>query len=134
MITFFMIFINRSSRVVRILSLLVAFITLSCFYSCKQKQKKFRTDLPGNTIVEFVERESFYIDPIDDTINFKSLDDDIYTDSSGKVYLRTMSFRPLSNDSLAYYEYFKDITDFLNLKSYTQIKDGYFRNKGKVYI
>lgn len=96
---------------------------------------------PGNNIVQLIQdkdNENFFIDPIDDTINYKHVIDNIYKDTEGRVYLLNVSTSMigdniLSDSSLAT-EYFRDYSDFIDLKTYRLIKDYYFANKHKVYL
>ncbi|HSY60374.1 MAG TPA: DKNYY domain-containing protein, partial [Cytophaga sp.] len=109
---------------------------LTNLYSCRQTDKSHR-GLTGNNIVEFVQNKNdsiFFTDPIDDTTNFKKVVDNIYKDKSGEIYIPNVCFKPISKDTSVYLEYFKNVTDFIDVKSYSQIKDGYFQNKGKVYM
>lgn len=76
-------------------------------------------------------RKVFYAS---DSINFKKVKDNIYEDRSGKVYIKTAYSRPLENDSSVLVYYYRDESDFLDLKTYQKIGDGYFKNKNKVYI
>jgi hypothetical protein len=115
---------------------ILSFVILMSFYSYGQTILKSRGGLTGNNIVEFVQDKSnkeFFTDPVDDTINFKKVVDNIFRDRIGKIYILNVSFRPGSNDTSVYLEYFKDISGFLDLKSYRQIKHGFFQNKGKVF-
>lgn len=93
--------------------------------------------MTGNNIEEFVQDKKdkqYFTDPIDDTINFKKVVDNVYKGDSGKIYILNVCGRPLGKDTFLYSEYYKDVTDFLDLKTYRQIKNGYFQNKGKVYM
>ena len=116
---------------------ILSIIILTNLYSCGQTKIKSRGGLTGNNIIELVQDNNdkvYFTDPIDDTINFKKVVDNIYRDDSGKVYIRTVCVNPISKDTFLYSEYFKNVTAFLDLKSYEQIKNGYFQNKGKVYM
>jgi len=102
-----------------------------------QIQKQGNRGLPGNNTIEFVQNKSdkkYFTDPIDDTINYKKVVDNIFKDRSGKIYIINVCFRSMNNDTSIYLEYFKDVSDFLDLKSYKDIKKGFFQNKGKVYM
>ncbi|MFC7773273.1 DKNYY domain-containing protein [Flavobacterium sp. GCM10027622] len=101
------------------------------------RMEMLRSGLNGNTIAKLVQDEEdkgFFTDPVDDTLNFNKVIDNIYKDKKGKVYLLTGSFRPIAKDTAVYFEYYKDISDFLELKTYKSIKNGFFQNKNKVYI
>lgn len=116
---------------------IITFIILMSLYSCGQTQVKSRGGLTGNNIVEFVQDKDdkqFFTDPVDDTTNFKKVVDNIFKDIKGKTYILNVCFRPTGNDTSVYIEYYKDVSDFLDLKTYGQIKSGFFQNKGKVYI
>jgi hypothetical protein len=127
-----------------ILQILI-FVLFMSIDSCRPKQIKRQTDqiqiqqrsgLLGNNIIEFVQDKKhkiFFTDPIDDTINYKRVIDNIYKDDNEKYYILNVCFRPVSDDTLLYLEYFRDETDFLDIKSYRQIKSGYFVNKGRVF-
>src|SRR6478736_6054327 len=107
-------------------------IILTNLYSCQYPNESER-GLVGNNIVEFVQHKNdniFFTDPIDDTTNFKNVVDNIYKDENGDVYIHSVCFKPISKDTSVYLEYFKKVTDFIDVKSYSQIKDGYFQNKG----
>lgn len=102
-------------------------------YSCGQPPVKSRGGLTGNNIVELIQDKNdkeVFTDPIDDTTNFKKVVDNIYIGSDAKIYILTMCFRPVSSDTLLYSAYFKDMTKSLELKSYRQIKYGFFQSKG----
>jgi hypothetical protein len=120
----------------------------SCIFSCGKVEKKGqnmldekrynqnRHGLTGNNIIEFVKDKndpSIFTDPIDDITNFKKITDNIYKDIRGKTYILSACSRPF-NDTLIIWEYFKEMTDFLDLKTYRRIKGDYFENKGKVYM
>lgn len=112
-------------------------LIFSTFCGCAHAQVKLNRGLPGNNIVEFVQSKDdkqYFTDPVDDTINYKKVVDNIYKDRSGKIYILNCSFRPSSNNTSFYLEYFKDVSNFLELKSYKQIQKGFFQNKGKVYM
>lgn len=121
----------------QVMNKLLTILVLTTFSACGQAQEKVKTGLPGNNIVEFVQSKDdkeYFTDPVDDTINYKKVVDNIFKDSTGKIYILNVCFRPTSNDTFLYKEYFKDVSDFLDVKSYKQIKNGFFQNKGKVYI
>jgi hypothetical protein len=114
--------------------LIVSVIILTNFYSCRQTEHR---GLTGNNSVEFVQDKNdkkMFTDPIDDTINFKKAGENIYKDQDGKFYILTVCGRPTSSDTFLFLQYFKGVTDFIDIKSYSPIKDGYFQNKGKVYM
>jgi len=123
---------------------ILTFVAFTTFCSCVQKRIKSpdgytgsRNGLTGNNIAAFVqdkEDKQLFTDPIDDTINFKKVVDNIYKGHSDKIYILNVCGRPMGKDTFLYSEYYKEVTDFLDLKSYGQIKNGYFQNKGKVYI
>lgn len=107
-------------------------------FSCTQYNTKIvvRTGLAGNNIVEFIKdkNDKQFFDPIDDTVNFKRVVDNIYIDYSSNVYILSICSKSISEDTFLYLEYFKKMTDFIDIKSYKKIKDSYFQNKGKVYM
>lgn len=98
-------------------------------------------EFPGNSIVQLIQykdNKNLFINPIDDTINYKHVIDNIYTDADNRVYILNVSTSLIgdnifSNSSLAT-EYFRDYTDFIDLKTYRLIKDDYFVNNHKVYL
>jgi len=115
---------------------ILIFAIITNLYSCKQSNGSER-GLTGNNIVEFVQDKNdkiFFTDPIDDTTNFKKVGDNIYKDESGEFYILNLCSNSISKDTFLFLEYFKNVTDFIDLKSYRQIKKGYFQNKGKVYM
>lgn len=115
---------------------LLILLILTTFSSCGQVQTKVNSCLPGNNVVEFVQHKNdkqFFTDPIDDTINFKKVVDNIFEDREGKIYILNMRFRPISKDTFLYTEFFKEVSDFLDLKSYKQLQQGFFQNKGRVF-
>jgi hypothetical protein len=129
-----------------VIILLILTCTCGCRNSPKNNteqtgnmSKKYHTDIPGNKIVECVRdtnNPKWFIDPVDDTVNYKKVIDNIYKDKKGNVYLRT-AFPPdaeKQSDTFLMTEYFKDIGYFFDLKSYKYIKDGYFTTNGKVYM
>lgn len=115
---------------------ILCFILLTGICACRQTVKSQR-GLTGNNIVEFIpdkEDPQYFTDPIDDTVNFKNVVDNIYKGGSGKVYILNVCGRPIGHDTFLFSEYFRDVTDFIDIKSYRQIKSGYFQNKEKVYM
>lgn len=109
-----------------------------------QTEKKF-------TRVKKFGRPIYYVDKIDDTKNYKLLVDNIYKDTANRIYIKscyssilpkiheenddsTGLIKGLSSDSLIKVEYYKDFTNFFDLKTYKKINGKYFINKGKVYL
>jgi hypothetical protein len=120
----------------RVVQILMCF-AFSGFYFCGQAQSKIpRGGLAGNNIPEFIQDKNtpYFTDPIDDTIHFKRVIDQIYRGDSNKIYLKTACFYPVNNDTLLFLEYYKDISEFLDLKTYGQLPEGFFQNKHKVYM
>ena len=107
-------------------SILLLLIVLT---SCSQSENKSHNGRwKGNNLVEFIpdeKRQRNFIDPIDDSINFKRVVDDIFQDQQGKTYVLGSHFNPISKDTLLHLEYFHDITDWFDLKSYKKINGGY---------
>ncbi len=115
---------------------LILLILTTCS-SCGQTPKKVDRGLPGSNFVEFVQdknNKQYFTDPVDDTTNYKNVVDNIFKDRRGKIYILNVCFRPTGNDSSVYLEYFKDMSDFLDISTYRQIKNGFFQNNGKVHI
>lgn len=111
---------------------ILSFVILMSFYSYGQTILKSRGGLTGNNIVEFVQDKSnkeFFTDPVDDTINFKKVVDNIFRDRIGKIYILNVSFRPGSNDTSVYLEYFKDISGFLDLNHTDKLSMASFKIK-----
>lgn len=77
---------------------------------------------------------SIFIDPIDDSTDLRRAFDRLYKDGSGNTYLKTNRFESLSKDTLLFIEFFKDVTGFIDLNTYRTLSQGYFQNKGKVYL
>lgn len=91
----------------------------------------------GNNRLEFIrdkEDSNFYLDPVDDTVNFMKTVNPFYMDKYGRVYILTQRFCEAHNDTFLNKQYFKEVSDFIDLKSYKLIGRGYFINKGKVNI
>lgn len=117
-------------------------LLLTIFGACRQDQKidpenTSRSWLTGNPVEQFIpdnKDSRIYRDPVDDTLNFRHIIDNIYQDASLRTFIKTVCFDPSNSDSIVYLEYFKDMTNFLDLKSYKQLKEGFFQNKGKVYM
>lgn len=79
----------------------------------------------------------FFNDPIDDKTNYKHIVDNIYKDTADKIFIKTNSAHGYRGDTTLFVEYYKDMTDFINISTYKAIKGnqyGYFINKNKVYI
>jgi len=74
-----------------------------------------------------------FTDPVDETIHFKHVVEKFYKDTVGKIYLLNTAFDTWA-DTLVFYEYYRDYSDFISLKTYKPLKNGYFVNKNKVYI
>lgn len=100
------------------------------------KAQKSRKGLTGNNVADYKSagRPGMYVDPIDDTINFKKVDNKIYVGKDDKVYVKTVCLGFLGNDSSLYLEYYKDISYFLDIKTYKERKDGFFETKGSLYM
>jgi DKNYY family len=93
--------------------------------------------LVGNDKIEFIQNPedgSVFTDPINDTINYKLIIDNIYKDTAGNVFRLCVAFNPVASDTLLYLEYYRNYSDFINLATYRIIKDKYFSNKNKVYL
>jgi len=90
----------------------------------------------GNDLAQFIPDKNddlFFVDPIDDTVNYKHVVDKIYRDDAGAIYLRDVSVTGFG-DSVIAHEYFHDYSNFIELKTYRRINDSYFGNKEKVYL
>jgi hypothetical protein len=94
-----------------------------------------RAGLPGNAVRELINdgTENLYFDPINDTIRYKKIADNFYRGPHGKVFLLTQRMFG-ATDTIAMVEYFRDMSDFMDLKSYKRIDDVFFLNKQKVYM
>ncbi|MBS1684692.1 MAG: DKNYY domain-containing protein [Bacteroidetes bacterium] len=77
-----------------------------------------------------------YIDPVDDTTTYKLISGKIYSDTAQKVFVLSIYQDPksLGRDTTLFVEYFQDVTDQIDLRSYKVITDGYFTTNGKVYL
>jgi hypothetical protein len=119
----------------RITILLITATALQFLHSASaQPQRKYA--MLGNNLLQFIpdkNQKGVFIDPVDDTLFYKKVVDKFYTDRSGKVYLLTTCSRPFNPDTMVFYEYYKDVSNFIDLKSYKSIGRGFFRNKGKVH-
>jgi len=92
-----------------------------------------RKNFIGNKIFERVPySDGFFLDPIDDNINFRIFTDSIYVDKEGKVYVRNTSGAGI--ECKMFYEFFKDVTEFVDTLSYKKIRGNYFANKSKIYM
>ena len=100
-----------------------------CFYDLKY--------FPGNTIknpvltIRF--KRNVNIDPIDDTLNFKLIRDDIYSGRDNKIYIKSMGTRVCKNYGV-FIEYYQDKTDLINPENYRLIEGGYFASENNVYL
>lgn len=94
-----------------------------------------RGGLPGNTVREFLNDgdERSYYDPINDTIHYKKAIDSFYRGPGNKVYLLTQRIFT-SSDTTLRVEYFRDLSDIIDLKTYKRIDHTFFLNKRKVYM
>jgi hypothetical protein len=125
----------KQAAMKNLLTFMLLTIYASLFGQSGQGHYGFR-GLTGNTIIQFVPGKSdkkFFTDPIDDTIHFKHVVDKFYQDTVGKIYLLTSAFDTW-NDTSVTYEYFRNYSDFISIKTYQALKNGYFINKEKVYI
>ena len=99
-----------------------------------------RKGAPGNYLINYVtdtKNASVYMrDPVDDTIHYKHVVDKLYEDTSGKVFVLSGfdEVERYKGDTFARVEYYQDVSDVIDLKSYRHIKDDYFTSRGKVYI
>ncbi len=123
-------------------NLIFSLLFLTILWACrpgkpKEAEKSSRAWLTGNSVEQFIpdEKDSrIYRDPVDDTLHFHHVIDNIYQDASLRTFIRTDCFDPTNSDTILYLEYFKDMTSFLDLKSYKKLKEGFFQNKGKVHM
>ena len=117
---------------------ILTLILLTALYSFGQtRMERMRSGLIGNTIARLVQDQNIkkhFTDPVDDTLNFKKVTGKIYKDKDDKAYILTVNFRPITKDTAVYFEYYKDFTEFIDLKTYKPLKNGFFQNKNKVYI
>lgn len=115
----------------------IILVTLLVNNIYSQLNLRYRGTLVGNKIVEFkhdsIARGYFY-DPIDDTINFKVVFNNFYTDKSNKVYIKSIAFRPINSDTSIYFEYLKDVSDFIDLNTYKDLSHNFFINRNSVYF
>jgi DKNYY family len=112
-------------------------IFLLVIVSGVKAQGEFRTGWPGNNIVEFIQDRYdsvYFTDPIDDTLYFRRLDDQIYVRDNGKVFVRSKMEVEIGADTVVFVEYFRDVSAFLRLRGYKQLGEGFFQNKGAVYF
>jgi hypothetical protein len=113
----------------KIIKLTILLTCLCCVVSPGQ-------ELPGNNIRQFLHDqadENYFTDPVDDTVHYHRVKDNIFTDANGKVYLLN-AFIVSFGDSLLAREYFRDYSDFIDLKTYRSIKHDFFVNRGRVYV
>jgi hypothetical protein len=117
------------------------FLFYCCAYKKNSKQVivsdclENRTDLLGNKIPQKEKWNSageYFFDPIDDTIGFRKLVEDIYIRNDSRVFKRSISGNYA--ECKTFYEFFKDISSFIDTATYRILKGDYFSNKGKVYI
>jgi hypothetical protein len=84
--------------------------------------------------VQDKEDNLYFTDPVDDTVSFEKVVDNIYKGPNGKTFILTGGSRLIGNDTFLTVQYYKDVTDFLDLKSYGKLKEDYFQSKNKVYM
>lgn len=112
-------------------------LILSCYSKVSDYPRLWLMPMTGNNKLEFVQDSSdssFFLDPVDDTLNFKRVKENFYKDKQGKIYLLTQKFCEAHSDTFLNRQYFKDMSDFIDIESYKSLGNGYFINKGKVYI
>lgn len=124
-------------------------LTVTCLailLGCTKKAKDSEDpELRGNTNATIIEKHrGMYVDPVDDTINYKRLaafayDQTIYAGPDGKAYViktgskgRGKIPEELKGESIAF-EYF-DVEPEIDISSYKTISRDYFSSKGKVYF
>lgn len=101
--------------------------------------------LPGNNIVEWGPRCkptnskspcTDFEDPLDDTVNYKRVSQDVFSDTAGKAFVLSQyeDGKYLRTDTSLIVAYFQDVSDAVDLRSYRAISDGYFTTNGKVYL
>ena len=78
----------------------------------------------------------YLLDPVDDTVHYRKVADQIYQDTAGSVFRLCAVGRPYNDgrDTGISYEYYRDYTGFIDLKSYKVIKDWFFINRDSVYF
>jgi hypothetical protein len=92
-----------------------------------------RKTLTGNKVFQKEPySDNYYIDPIDDTLDYRYFAKGIYIRNDGKVFQKSISGNNI--ECKIFYEFFKDVSDFIDTNSYKVIDKDYFSNKGKVYM
>lgn len=111
----------------------------------KTKESETDTELQGNTIAKVIEKhKGFYVDPVDDTINYKKVaafayDQTIYAGPDGKAYIVKTGSKGGSKHPDEFkgkgidFEYF-DVEPQIDISSYKTISRDYCSSRGKVYF
>jgi hypothetical protein len=101
-----------------------------------ERYKRFHSMLEGNNIIQFIRKgdSKDFIDPIDDTTRFKLWRDNIYLDTSNQIFILTETFYfiPIC-DTAVTLQYYRNCSDFFDLKTYKLLKGHFFINKNTVY-
>jgi len=97
--------------------------------------KRFHSSLEGNNIIEFIRKDGsdYFIDPVDDTTKFKLWRDNIYLDTSDHIFILTETFYVPKEDTAVTLQYYRNCSDFFDLKTYKLLNGHFFINKNKVY-
>lgn len=112
-------------------------IFVSLVISSCQGQTENAIGISGNPVSRYIQDlddPSVFVDPIDDTINYKIVKSNFYTDRQNRVYIRTAGTRITDTGTTILTEYFKDVTGFIDLSTYKELGNGFFICKEKVYI
>lgn len=122
------------------------YIILLFAAGCKgQPQSTRHGEAPGNNIINFKatdvdsangSRGRTLVDPVDDTINYRKVSGVMYKDTSGKAFVLSVyqDARYLASDSSLFVQYYQDVSEQIDLKTYRLIEDDYFTTKGKVFL
>ena len=90
----------------------------------------------GNNKVEYLyngENHEYFVDPVDDTVNFKKWADNIYLGKENGIFILSKTLYSHSADTIVMIENFKDFSSFFDLKTYRLLAKTFFTNKGSVY-
>jgi hypothetical protein len=124
---------------IAISAILTFLIALNSFGQINnERYKKFHSRLEGNNIIQFIKKDNSdskdFIDPVDDTTRFKLWRDNIYLDTSNQIFILTETFYFIPiNDTTVTLQYYRNCSDFFDLKTYKLLKGHFFINKNKVY-